>query len=106
MKPFYMYILRCGDDSYYTGHTDDIEKRLAEHINPGKISYTTARLPIQLIYLQEFETRAEAIAAEKQVQGWSRRKKEALIEGDWNQLIYLSNNKKNASTSSARTVEC
>lgn len=105
MKPFYMYILKCADDSYYTGHTDNIEKRLAEHTNPSKISYTTTRLPIQLMYLQEFETRVEAIAAERQVQGWSRKKKEALIQGNWNQLIYLYNNKKNASTGSARTVE-
>ncbi len=105
MKPFYVYILKCADHSYYTGHTDDIEKRIAEHLSKEKPSYTTTRLPIEVVYLQEFMTRAEAIASERQIQGWSRKKKEALICGDWDKLVSLSNTKKNddASTSSART---
>ncbi len=98
MKPFYVYILKCNDGSYYTGHTDDIEKRLAEHQNPEKITYTTTRLPVEIVYLQEFATRVEAIAAERQIQGWSRKKKEALIQNDWDQLIKLSNTKNHAST--------
>jgi predicted GIY-YIG superfamily endonuclease len=95
MKPFYVYILKCSDNSYYTGQTDDIEKRLAEHINNEKPTYTSTRLPIQLVFIQEFMTREEAIAAERQIQGWSRKKKEALIARDWDQLRYLSNLKKN-----------
>ncbi len=94
MKPFYVYILKCNDGSYYTGHTDDIEKRLAEHQNPEKISYTTTRLPVEIVYLQEIATRVEAIAAERQIQGWSRKKKEALIQNDWDLLIKISNTKK------------
>ena len=94
MKHFYVYILQCNDNSYYTGHTDDIEKRLAEHICKEKPSYTSTRLPIKLIFMQEFMRREEAIAAERQIQGWSRKKKEALINGDWDNLVYLSNLKK------------
>jgi predicted GIY-YIG superfamily endonuclease len=103
MKPFYVYILKCNDNSYYTGQTDDIEKRLAEHINNEKPSYTSTRLPIQLVFLQEFMTREEAIAAERQIQGWSRKKKEALIAEDWDKLRYLSNLKKNTINSNAST---
>ncbi len=95
MKHFYVYILKCNDDSYYTGHTDDIEKRLAEHIHGQMPSYTTTRLPIHLVFSQEFMRREEAIAAERQIQGWSRKKKEALIAGNWKMLVHLSNNKKN-----------
>lgn len=94
MKHFYVYILQCNDNSYYTGHTDDIEKRLAEHISKDKPGYTSTRLPIELVFLQEFMRREEAIAAERQIQGWSRKKKEALIAKDWDRLVHLSNLKK------------
>lgn len=94
MKPFYVYILKCNDGSYYTGHTDDIERRLAEHIKGSGPSYTITRLPINLVYLQDFQTREESIAAERQIQGWSRKKKEALIQNDWQALKKLSNSKK------------
>ena len=94
MKPFYVYILQCNDGSYYTGHTDDIEKRIAEHLNVEHKGYTSTRLPIKLVYLQEFQTRHEAITAERQIQGWSRKKKEALMRNDWKELQKLSNIKK------------
>jgi putative endonuclease len=80
---FWVYILQCSDKSYYTGHTDNLENRFAQHQNKIFSScYTSTRLPVQLMYSQEFCTREEALAAEKQIQGWSRRKKEALIKGD------------------------
>jgi putative endonuclease len=81
---FWVYILQCNDKSYYTGHTDNLENRFAQHQNRMISScYTSTRLPVQLMYSQAFSTRKEALAAEKQIQGWSRRKKEALIKGDW-----------------------
>ncbi len=107
MLPFYVYILKCFDGFYYVGHTDDIEKQISMH-NEGKVSnFTQKRLPVEVVFVQEFATRAEAIEMERRVKGWSRKKKEALIEKDWSELVRLSNIKKkvfNPSTSSGRTV--
>lgn len=91
---FWVYILQCSDKSYYTGQTDNLEKRLAQHQDkmiPG--CYTSTRLPIQLKYSQEFVSREEALIAERQIKGWSRRKKEALINGDWQALSDYSKRK-------------
>jgi predicted GIY-YIG superfamily endonuclease len=85
-RPFFAYVLRCSDLSYYVGHTDDLPKRLAEHPAGGKCAYTTARRPVQLVWSQEFSAREEAKDAEIRVKAWSRRKKEALIRGDTNGL--------------------
>lgn len=86
MKNFFVYILKCNDGSYYTGHTDDIEKRIAEH-NSGFIDgYTAERLPVEVVFLQEFTSRDEAFNAERQIKGWSRKKKEMLINKEWNLL--------------------
>ncbi len=90
MQPFFVYMLLCSDSSYYIGHTDDIEKRLSEHTLSTIESYTSTRLPVKLIYLQDFMTRAEAIEAEQQIKKWSRKKKEALATGQWEQLKKLS----------------
>ncbi len=84
---FHVYILRCADDSYYTGHTDDLERRIGEHRSgaiPG--CYTHARRPVALVYVQDFPTRAEALASETQIKRWSRAKKEALAARDWDSL--------------------
>ncbi|HAT1809789.1 TPA: GIY-YIG nuclease family protein [Legionella pneumophila] len=91
---FWVYILQCGDKSYYTGQTDNLEKRLTQHQDkmiPG--CYTSTRLPIQLKFSQEFMSREEALSAERQIKGWSRRKKEALINGDWQALSDYSKRK-------------
>lgn len=80
----WVYILECSDKSYYTGHTDNLENRVAQH--EGKMiagCYTSTRLPLQLVFSQTFPTRLEALTAERQIKGWSRKKKEALIRGDW-----------------------
>jgi putative endonuclease len=104
MKAFWVYILECVDKSYYTGHTDDLEKRLYEHEQNFFKCYTSKRLPVRLVYSCEFETREDALARERQIKGWSRRKKEALIAGDWSNLVAYSKSKANLpSTSSGRT---
>jgi predicted GIY-YIG superfamily endonuclease len=83
MKPFFVYMLQCADASYYIGQTDDLSRRLFEHEAGILRGYTSARLPVRLVWSQEFQTRDEAIAAERQIKGWARAKKEALIRGDW-----------------------
>jgi putative endonuclease len=79
---FWIYIVRCADGSYYTGHTDNLEKRLAQHFDRGYGKYVSTRLPISLVFSEEFNTLEEALACERQIKGWSRKKKEALIRGD------------------------
>lgn len=86
----YMYILECSDGSYYTGSTKDLELRIAQHQAGEGANYTKSRLPIKLIYYEEFQRIDDAFYREKQVQGWSRRKKEALINAEYNMLIPLS----------------
>jgi predicted GIY-YIG superfamily endonuclease len=83
---FWVYILRCADGGYYTGHTDDLTRRIAEHESGAVPGYTSARHPLQLVFSQEIPSREEALAAERQIKRWSRRKKEALIAGDWTGL--------------------
>jgi putative endonuclease len=91
MKPFWVYILRCNDGSYYTGHTDDLGQRMAQH-ETGAIPgcFTFKRRPVQLVYSQEFSTRDEALTAEMQIKGWGRKKKEAMIRGDWAEVSRLA----------------
>lgn len=93
MKYYYVYILKCSDGSYYTGVTNNIEKRFAEHNsdNPSN-SYTSKRRPVELEYFQQFNDIKQAIELEKQIKGWSRRKKEALINEDWEKLKLYSKN--------------
>ena len=87
---FWVYILRCADRSYYTGHTDNLEERIAKH-QMGEIEgYTSTRRPVKLLFSEEFFTRAEALAVERQIKGWTRRKKEALIRGDWSEVSRLA----------------
>ena len=88
---FWVYILKCSDGSYYTGHTDDLDRRITQHLN-GELStcYTFSRLPLELVFSQEFPTREEALASEQQIKGWSRKKKEAMIRGDWVEVSRLA----------------
>lgn len=105
MKTFYVYIVKCRDDSYYTGITNDIERRLQEH-NYGDApdSYTAIRRPVKLVFCETFLDFQIAEQWEKKIKGWSRRKKEALIESNWEKLkeysicqnkTHFSNFKKN-----------
>jgi predicted GIY-YIG superfamily endonuclease len=105
MKPFWVYILCCRDGSYYTGHTDDLERRVAQH-ESGAIPdcYTCNRRPVTLVFSQPFATRDETLAAERQIKGWSRKKKEAMMRGDWAEVSRLARSSSNRpSTSSGRT---
>ncbi len=86
----YMYILECADGTYYTGSTKDLNIRLWQHQNSLGANYTAKRLPVKLIYCEFFERVADAFEREKQVQGWSRKKKQALMANDYNQLHLLA----------------
>ena len=87
---FYVYILRCADGSIYTGHTDNLEARLAAHRSRAFSGYTASRLPVRLIFQEQLATRDEAFARERQIKGWSRRKNLALATGDWATVQRLS----------------
>ena len=91
----YLYILRCADGSYYVGTArKTLEDRLSEH-NAGLYGgYTATRRPVVMVYAQHFETIADAVAAERQVKGWSRAKKEAMIRGEWDRLPELAKRRK------------
>ena len=87
----YVYIVKCADDSYYTGITNNIEKRLMEHqIGIDKSSYTFSRKPVELVFCQPFDNIISAIEQEKRIKRWTRKKKEALIEGNWEKLRELA----------------
>jgi putative endonuclease len=86
----YCYILECADGSYYTGSTKYLEKRLQQHQNREGANHTKKRLPVKLVYVELFDRIDEAFYREKQIQGWSRAKKEALINGEFNRLPELS----------------
>ena len=86
----WMYILECGDGSYYTGSTNNLEHRLTQHQAGEGANHTKKHLPVKLVYYEEFQRIDEAFNREKQVQGWSRKKKEALINGNSNLLPTLA----------------
>ncbi len=86
----YMYILECADGSYYTGSTTNLELRLQQHQSGEGANHTKKRLPVKLVYYEEFPRIDEAFYREKQVQGWSRKKKEALIRGETDKLPELA----------------
>jgi putative endonuclease len=91
MKQYFVYILKCNGGTYYTGVTNSVERRFFEHQN-GLISgcYTHNKRPLQLVFVEEFAEINDAISREKQIKGWSRRKKMALIEGDFGKLVEFS----------------
>ena len=94
---FWSYILQCADASDYSAHTDDLEDRIQQHQSGALGRYPKSRRPVRLVDSQDFPTRDEAFAAERQVKGWSRKKKAALINGDWDELRRLSRNSQRAS---------
>ena len=87
---FGVYILHCAGNSYYTGHTDNLEKRIVEHQTGEIEGYTSTRLPVTLVFADEFPTREEALARERQIKGWSRKKKEAMMRGGWAEVSRLA----------------
>ena len=78
----WMYILECADGSYYVGSTKNLERRISEHQQGLGAKYTSNRLPVNLVYGEEYDRMADAYAREKQVQGWRSAKREVLINGD------------------------
>ena len=101
MQYMAVYILQCSDGSYYVGVTNDIERRFWEHqngLNPK--SYTFKKRPVQLMFVEYFQDAAQAIEFEKQVKGWRRAKKEALIKREWDKLPELSRNYQSRSSDS------
>ena len=89
----YLYILKCSDGSYYTGSTTNLDLRLAQHEVGEASVYTACRRPVIAVYACEFPSYFEAFSRERQVKKWSRKKKEALIRGDFEALVRLSRSK-------------
>ena len=90
MKQSWIYILKCSDGSYYTGCTTNLEQRIHEHYFRKYDNYTSTRLPVELVYSQQFANVNDAVTAERQIKGWNRKKKEALINGDFDLLHNLA----------------
>ena len=90
---FAAYLLRCNDGSYYTGHTDDLEFRQAQHQAGALGGYTAKRRPVTLVWSDQFLTRDDAFWVERKLKGWSRAKKEALLAGDWELIQALARNR-------------
>lgn len=94
MQHYCVYILECNDGSYYVGHTDNMEVRLAAHEDGHYPScYTYMRRPLKLVYCDLTSSRDEAFAFERRIKKWSREKKQALIEGDWEKISMLAKKK-------------
>jgi len=90
MAKGYMYILECSDGTYYTGSTKDLKRRVKQHKEGKGANHTAKRLPIKLLYYEVYDRIDEAFYREKQIQGWSRKKKEALMNGASNLLPQLA----------------
>jgi len=91
MDYYYVYMLLCADGTYYTGVTNDVERRLGQHRSAhDPLAYTATRRPLTLVYVQEFQWVQEAIAWEKQLKKWSSKKKKALCDGDWDEVQLLA----------------
>ena len=86
----WMYILKCGNDKFYTGSTNDLDRRLIEHQTGEGANYTRKNQPVELVYFEEFDRIHKAFYREKQVQNWSHAKKQALIDGDLEGLVRLA----------------
>jgi putative endonuclease len=89
----WMYILECADGSYYVGSTKNLERRMTQHISGLGSRYTSGRLPVKLVYGEEYDRISDAYSREKQVQNWSRAKREALIHGNYEMLPPLAKKK-------------
>lgn len=88
----YVYMLRCADGSFYVGSAtgEDLSGRIVQHQTGAYPGYTFKRRPVTLVWSEHFDRITDAIAAERQIKGWSRAKKEALICGDWDRISFLA----------------
>jgi putative endonuclease len=89
----FTYILKCSDDSYYVGSCRNLQHRVWQHSTGLGSKYTSTRIPVELVFAQEFDNVGDAYALEKRIQGWSRAKREALIAGDFNEIQRLGKKK-------------
>ena len=91
MKRYFVYVLRCADGAFYVGITNNLERRIAQHQDGWNSEcFTHERRPVELVYSSDFPRVEDAIQWEKQIKGWSRAKKIALIRGDWERIKGLS----------------
>jgi putative endonuclease len=91
MNYYYIYILKCSDRTFYTGVTNNLDRRFVQHQQGLDVnSYTHKRRPVELVYSEEFGDIKEAISREKQIKGWSKKKKEALINSKHDELVRRS----------------
>jgi predicted GIY-YIG superfamily endonuclease len=102
---FWTYILECADGSYYVGHTDDLDHRMAAHQDGIGSAYTAKRRPLRLIWATDFQDRDGAFFLERQLKGWSRAKKEAFMGGDWSALPALAKSHTASPRAQAEPVE-
>ena len=99
----YTYILLCSNGQYYTGSTTDLERRLAQHQAGEGANFTRKHRPVKLVWFEEFPRIDQAFYREKQIQGWRREKKEALIKGEYDKLPGLAKGKKKPPSTSSAT---
>ncbi|MFC7498442.1 GIY-YIG nuclease family protein [Enterovirga sp. GCM10030262] len=90
---FWTYMLHCNAGRFHVGHTDDLDRRIAQHETGTLPGFTRDYLPVKLVWSESFPTRYEAQTAERKLKGWSRAKKLALIRGDWDEISRLARNK-------------
>lgn len=83
-------MLHCAGGAFYVGHTDNLERRLAQHEQGETPGFTQSKLPVKLVWSEMFSERIDALAMERRIKGWSRAKKMALIRGDWNAISRLA----------------
>jgi predicted GIY-YIG superfamily endonuclease len=98
---FWTYMLHCRGGYFYVAHTDDLERRIAQHHSGTPPGFTADHSPVELVWSQECMAREDAKASERQINGWSRAKKLALIPGDWKRIATLT--KKKGSPSAAQS---
>ena len=101
----WVYVLRCADGKYYTGHTDDLDRRVAQHQVGGFCDFTSRRRPVTLMWSESFPSRIEALEAEHRIKPWSRAKKEALFRGDWATVSHFARPPHERPSTSLRTNE-
>jgi len=90
---FWDYMLHCSGGAFYVGHTDDLERRIAEHESGASPGFTRDKLPVTLVWSETFATRIDALETERRIKGWSRAKKMVLIRGDWQLVSKLAGSK-------------
>jgi len=100
---FWTYILHCAGGAFYTGHTDHLDRRIAQHECGALPGFTHDRLPVKLVWAESFGTRIEALEMERRIKGWSRAKKMALIRGDWDGLSELASSGRKPETPRTRS---